>query len=261
MSINSIFRKAAAAFLIFGLSALCAAETASAQSLSDILGRLKKESSSGSTNNSSSGNSLSGLSNADISSGLKQALEIGAKQASQQLSQKDGFFKNAAVKILMPPEAQKVAGTLRSMGMGSLVDDAILKMNRAAEDAAVKAAPIFVNAIKGITIQDGVQILRGGNNAATLYLESKTSSALTAAFAPVIQQSLDKVGATQIWKTVFQTYNQVPFVQKVNPDLVGYVTQQALKGVFTEIAAEELKIRTNPASRVTSLLQKVFGSK
>jgi len=261
MSINSIFRKAAAAFLIFELSALCAAETASAQSLSDILGRLKNASSSGSANNSSSGNSLSGLSNADISSGLKQALEIGAKQASQQLSQKDGFFKNAAVKILMPPEAQKVAETLRSIGMGSLVDDAILKMNRAAEDAAVKAAPIFVNAIKGITIQDGVQILRGGNNAATLYLESKTSSALTAAFAPVIQQSLDKVGATKIWKTVFQTYNQVPFVQKVNPDLVSYVTQQSLKGVFTEIAAEELKIRTNPASRITSLLQKVFGSK
>lgn len=257
MSINSVFRKAAAAFSIFGLSVLCAAGTASAQSLSDIFGRLKNTTSS----NSTSGNNLSGLSNADIASGLKQALEIGAKQASQQLSQPDGFFKNAAVKILMPPEAQRVAETLRSIGMGSLVDDAVLKMNRAAEDAAVKAAPIFVNAIKGITIQDGVQILRGGNNAATLYLESKTSSALTAAFKPVIQQSLDKVGATKIWQTVFQTYNQVPFVQKVNPDLVGYVSQQALKGVFTEIAAEELKIRTDPASRVTSLLQKVFGSK
>ncbi|HET8573546.1 MAG TPA: DUF4197 domain-containing protein [Edaphocola sp.] len=261
MKPNSMFRKAAAALFIFGLSAFFTAGTASAQSLNDLFGRLKKATAPGSANNSSSnGNSLSGLSNADISSGLKQALEIGARQASQQLSQKDGFFKNAAVKILMPPEAQKVAETLRSMGMGSLVDDAVLRMNRAAEDAAVKAAPIFINAIKGITIQDGVQILRGGNNAATLYLESKTSSALTAAFAPVIQQSLDKVGATRIWKSVFQAYNQVPFVQKVNPDLVSYVTQQALKGVFTEIAAEELKIRTNPASRVTSLLQKVFGS-
>lgn len=224
-----------------------------AQSLSNIFNKLKNSGNSTSKNGS--------LTNSEIASGLKQALEQGAKVATEQLSQKDGFLKNAAVKILMPPEAQKVASTLRSMGMGSLVDEAILSMNRAAEDAVVKAAPIFVDAIRGITIQDGIQILRGDNNAATLYLQGKTTPALTSAFSPVIEQSLGKVGATKIWKTVFETYNKIPFIsEKVNPNLTGYVTEQALKGVFTEIAAEELKIRTNPAARATDLLKKVFGN-
>lgn len=224
-----------------------------AQSLSNIFNKLKNSGNSTSKNGS--------LTNSEIASGLKQALEQGAKVATEQLSQKDGFLKNAAVKILIPPEAQKVASTLRSMGMGSLVDEAILSMNRAAEDAVVKAAPIFVDAIRGITIQDGIQILRGDNNAATLYLQGKTTPALTSAFSPVIEQSLGKVGATKIWKTVFETYNKIPFIsEKVNPNLTGYVTEQALKGVFTEIAAEELKIRTNPAARATDLLKKVFGN-
>lgn len=205
-------------------------------------------------------NGLSNLSNSEIASGLKEALEIGAKNASKQLSQKDGFLGNAAVKILLPPEVREVASTLRSMGMGNIVDDAILKMNRAAEDAAIKAAPIFVGAIKGITIQDGIQILKGGDDAATRYLEGRTSQQLTDAFSPVIKTSLDKVNAPEIWNKLFTTYNQIPFVKKVNPNLVSYVTQQALKGVFTEIAVEELKIRKDPAARVTGLLRKVFGN-
>jgi hypothetical protein len=135
-------------------------------------------------------------------------------------------------------------------------------MNRAAEDAAKKAAPIFISAIKGITIQDGINILRGGNNAATTFLRSKTATALTNAFAPVIKTSLNKVNAQQIWNTVFSTYNSLPLSQnKVNTDLTAYVTQKALDGIFTEIAQEEMKIRTDPAAQVTGLLQKVFGNK
>ncbi len=135
-------------------------------------------------------------------------------------------------------------------------------MNRAAEDAAKQAAPIFINAITSMSITDGINILRGGNNAATTYLKGKTTSALTAAFQPVIQKSLSKVGAPDIWKTVFGTYNKLPLAQnKVNPDLTGYVTERALSGIFTSIGDEEAKIRTNPAAQVTGLLQKVFGSK
>lgn len=237
-----------------------------AQSLKDIFDAATGNSGNSNNNNSSNTNNKSNnngtlggnLSNADIASGLKEALSIGAKNAAGRLSVTDGFFKNAVIKILLPKEAQQVEKTLRSIGMGSVVDKAILSMNRAAEDAAKQAAPIFVNAITSITIQDGLNILRGGNNAATNYLKGRTTAALTTAFTPVIQKSLNKVGAPDIWKTVFSTYNRVA-VNKVNPDLTGYVTERALNGLFVTIADEETKIRTNPASQVTSLLQKVFG--
>ncbi len=240
---------------------------AKAQTLKDIINAATGNNSSGSktgnnTGSSNSGNGLlgGGLSNADIASGLKEALSIGAKNASNRLSITDGFFKNAVIKILLPKEAQQVEKTLRSIGMGSVVDKAILSMNRAAEDAAKQAAPIFINAITSITIQDGLNILQGGNNAATNYLKGRTTAALTTAFAPVIQKSLNKVGAPDIWKTVFSTYNRVS-VNKVNPDLTGYVTERALNGLFVTIADEETKIRNNPAAQVTGLLQKVFGGK
>jgi len=170
------------------------------------------------------------------------------------------FFKNAVIKILLPKEAQQVEATLRSVGMGSIVDKAILSMNRAAEDAAKQAAPIFVNAITSITITDGLNILKGGNNAATNYLKGRTTAALTTAFSPVIQKSLNKVGAPELWKTVFSTYNKISR-NKVNPDLTGYVTERALNGLFVTIGDEEAKIRTNPAAQVSSILQKVFGKK
>jgi len=242
------------------------AQNVSAQSLDNILGGLfggsGKKSSGNTTSGQNSGITSGSLSNSDIASGLKEALKIGAQNASNQLSATDGFFKNAAIKILMPQEARQVEQTLRSVGLGSVADKAILAMNRAAEDAAKQAAPIFINAITSMSIQDGVNILKGGNNAATNYLKGKTTAALTAAFKPVIQQSLAKVNATEIWNTVFSTYNQIPFTQnKVNPDLTGYVTERALSGIFTTIAGEELKIRTDPAAQVTSLLKKVFGQK
>lgn len=215
----------------------------------------------GSSSGSGQGSSLSGLSNGEVVAGLREALNVGAKNASSRLNNVNGFFGNAVIKILMPPEARKVESTLRSIGLGSQVDKAILSMNRAAEDAAGKAAPIFIDAITSMNIQDGINILKGGNGAATAFLRARTTAALTDAFRPVIQNSLNKVNATALWSTVFNTYNRLPIATtKVNPDLTSYVTERALNGLFLTIADEENKIRTNPAARVTSLLQKVFGA-
>lgn len=206
--------------------------------------------------------SLGSLSNTDIVAGLRQALEIGAQNASSRLNVTNGFFGNALIKVLMPPEAKKVENTLRSIGMGSVVDKAILSMNRAAEDAAGKAAPIFINAIKGMTIQDGLGILRGGNGAATAFLRNATTIPLTNAFRPVIEGSLAKVNATAYWSNVMRIYNQLPTTRtQINPDLTAYVTERALNGLFVNIADEENKIRTDPAARVTDILKKVFGAK
>jgi len=214
------------------------------------------------TTTTGSGTSLGSLSNTDIVSALRQALEIGAQNAGGRLNTLNGFFGNALIKVLMPPEAQKVESTLRSFGLGSVVDKAVLAMNRAAEDASGKAAPIFINAIKQMTITDGLNILKGGNGAATTYLRTATTSALTSAFRPVIQGSLGKTGATAYWGQVMTAYNKLPITKnQINPDLTGYVTERALNGLFVSIADEENKIRTNPAARVTDLLNKVFGAK
>lgn len=200
-----------------------------------------------------------GLSTYEIVSGLKQALTIGTENGTNQLSQVNGFFENAAVKILMPPEAEKVTNTLRSVGLGSLVDKAVLSMNRAAEDAAKSASPIFVNAIKQMTITDALGILRGGDFAATNYFKEKTTASLTDAFKPVIDKALANVDATKYWSDVFTAYNR--FASKpINTDLSAYVTQKAIDGIFYEVGIEEQKIRKDPAARVTELLKKVFGS-
>ena len=200
-----------------------------------------------------------GLSTDDIANGLKEALNNGVQKGTQQLSATDGFFKNAAVKILMPPEAANAEKKLRDLGFGKQVDDAILSMNRSAEDAAKSAAPIFVSAIKQMSIQDAANILKGNDTAATTYLHTKTSDQLTNAFKPIIQQSLGKTDATKYWNTVFATYNKLPFVKKVNTDLNAYVTERALNGIFYQVAQEEKNIRKNPAAQTTDLLKKVFG--
>lgn len=203
--------------------------------------------------------SRNGVSADDAANGLKEALSSGVQKGTTELSAVNGFFDNAAIKILLPPQAQKVENTLRNMGLQKQVDDAILSMNRAAEDATKSAAAIFLDAITKMTISDAFNILRGGDSAATHYLRMNTTGALTAAFSPIIKQSLDKVDATKYWNILFATYNQVPFVSKVNPDLNVYVTQKALDGIFYEISVEEKNIRQNPAARTTALLQKVFG--
>ena len=200
-----------------------------------------------------------GLSSDDIASGLKDALAKGTQKSTDKLSAADGFFKDAAVKILFPPEAAKMEKTLRSAGFGPQVDKAILDINRAAEDAAKSAAPIFLNAIKSMSVTDAIGILRGPDTAATGYLRKTTSVQLTGAFLPVISNSLQKTGATSSWKTVVDAYNHIPFQKKINPDLPAYCTQRALDGVFYYVAVEEKSIRANPAGQADELLKKVFG--
>lgn len=202
---------------------------------------------------------VGGLSNAEIVSGLKEALTVGTQRSSNQLSAVDGFFANAAVKILMPEEAKKVESTLRSVGMGSVVDKAILAMNRAAEEATKGAGTIFVNAVRQMTITDAVNILRGGDFAATNYFKTKTTDALTQSFKPVIENALKNVNATKYWRDVFSIYNQ--FSSKpVDTDLTAYVTQKAMDGIFYQVGLEEQKIRRDPVARTTEILKKVFGS-
>lgn len=204
----------------------------------------------------SSGN----LSNEEIISGLREALKIGTDNSSRKLGSMDGFFKDAVIKILMPEEAKKAEKTLRSLGMGSIVDNAILSMNRAAEDASKGVGNIFWNAIRQMTIKDGLQILKSGDFAATDYLKKMTTAEITAKFRPVIDSSLTKVDATRYWKDVFTAYNRFS-MKPINPDLSAYVTDKALSGLFYYIGQEEKKIRKDPAAQVTNLLKRVFGGK
>lgn len=238
--------------------------SAQAQTIKDILGSKAKMDSGKTTTAvlNEVSNVLvtqNSLSTNDIASGLKEALEQGVTKGTKQLSSLDGYFGNEAIKILMPPEAKKVEDNLRKLGLGKQVDEAITSMNRAAEDAAKSAAPIFVKAIKGMSFQDAMNILKGPENAATEYLKNTTTKSLTEAFRPVIDSSLIKVDATKYWNTVFSTYNRVAF-KKINPDLTEYVTERALSGLFYKIAEEEVSIRKNPAARTTELLKKVFGN-
>ncbi|MFT5437917.1 MAG: hypothetical protein ACI840_002577 [Ulvibacter sp.] len=197
--------------------------------------------------------------NLDIASGLRQALDLGIDKQVTKLTKENGFYKNSLVKILLPPELQKVDKTLRDLGLGSLADEGLKVLNRAAEDAVGEATPIFVNAVKAITFTDAKNILLGNDSAATSYLQGKTSNVLYGKFNPVIKNSFDKVGADQIWSNIINKYNAIPFVNKVNPDLTDYVTTEALKGVYKMIAVEEKQIRTKVSSRTTNLLQQVFA--
>ncbi|MFZ1528617.1 MAG: DUF4197 domain-containing protein [Ferruginibacter sp.] len=198
------------------------------------------------------------LSKEEIISGLKEALSVGTGNSAKKLGSVDGFFKDAALKILMPAEAKKAESTLRSMGMGSLVDKAVLSMNRAAEDAAGGVANIFLDAIKNMTVTDGLKILKGGDFAATDYLKANTTQSLTEKMRPVIETSLAKVNATAYWKDVFTNYNRFS-QKKIDTDLTTYVTAKAMEGIFYSIGLEEQKIRKDPAAQVTGLLKKVFG--
>ncbi len=210
---------------------------------------------------SSSGSGLgSGLSSDEIIKGLKEALKIGTDSSSAQLSKVNGYFGDAAVKILLPEDAKKVESTLRTMGMGSLVDKTILSLNQAAELAAGQVDDIFWKAIKDMTVTDGLQILRGGDFAATDYLKKTTTAELTEKFRPIIETSLVKVDATKYWTDLFTTYNKFA-LKKVNPDLTAYVTEKALSGLFYNIGLQEQKIRKDPAAQVTNVLKSVFGGK
>ncbi len=199
------------------------------------------------------------VTNTDIASGLRQALDNGIAKQVSKLTLEDGFFKNHLVKIGLPEELQKVDKALRDIGLGNLADEGLKTLNRAAENAVKEATPIFINAVKGINFSDAKQILLGADNAATQYLETGTSTVLYDKFSPIIKTSFEKIGTDKIWENLINKYNTVPFVKKVNPDLTDYVTQQALKGVYTMIAVEEKEIRTKIESRTSSLLKKVFA--
>jgi len=199
------------------------------------------------------------LTDAQIGMGLKEALEKGVETEVQKLTLKDGFYRNELVKIVLPEELQKVDNALRKVGLGNIADEGLKLMNRAAEDAVKEATPVFVDAIKEMTITDAKTILLGENTAATQYLEQKTQDELFNKFLPIIDNSFSKVGADQIWTTAIDKYNSLPFTQDVNSNLSEYVTQEALIGVYTMIAVEELKIRNDIGERTTDLLRQVFA--
>ncbi|HEU5289482.1 MAG TPA: DUF4197 domain-containing protein [Cyclobacteriaceae bacterium] len=215
----------------------------------------------GEVNKAMGGTAEKPLTTAEVGEGLKEALINGISKGSDQVSQLDGYFKNPEIKIPFPPEVQKVEKTLRDIGLGSEVDKFVMTLNRGAEDAAKEAKPIFVSAIKSMTIQDAWAILKGEDNAATEYLRKTTSSQLKDAFKPVIQNSLNKVNATKYYGELVTRYNKIPLVEKVNPNLDDYATDKAIEGLFTMIAKEEKNIRKDPVARTTELLKRVFGYK
>ena len=194
-----------------------------------------------------------------VANGLKEALSKGTNKGTELLSQKDGYFKSI-YKIMLPEDAKKVCDKLRPVpGFASIEEDVIEKLNRAAEDAAIKAKPIFLSAIKSMSITDAWNILKGKDNAATQYLQSTTTDPLYAEFKPIITESMEKVGAIQVWSSAVSKYNQIPFVKKANPDMTDYVTRKALEGLFKKIEEEEKDIRHNLSSRTSDLLKKVFS--
>lgn len=207
----------------------------------------------------SAGKSLEEISTTDVAEGLKEALNQGTGKGADALSATDGYFKSA-YKIFLPEDAKKVCSKLSVIpGFSNIESDVIEKLNRAAEDAATKAKPIFISAIKQMTIQDAWNILKGEKDAATQYLNRTTNTALYNEFKPVITTSMEKVGAIQLWSSAVNKYNQIPLVKKMNPDMTDYVTQKALDGLFKKIAEEELNIRTNLSARNSDLLKKVFS--
>jgi len=199
------------------------------------------------------------LSNEEIARGLKQALEIGIGEGSQKLSAVDGYFKSP-YKILLPAEARKVTDRLKFIpGFNDVENVIVQKLNRAAEDAAKKAKPIFVDAIKGMTFNDVLDILMGADNAATNYLHNSTNTKLYNEFQPIIKASLDEVNATQYWRDAVTAYNKIPLVADVNPELDDYVTDKALEGLFSMVKVKEKTIRTDVSARTTTLLKRVFA--
>lgn len=200
------------------------------------------------------------LTTAEVGEGLKEALIKGISNGSDLASQVDGYFKNPAIKIPFPPDVKKVEDRLRQIGLGGEVDKFVMTLNRGAEDAAKEAKPIFIAAIKQMTIDDAWAILKGEPDAATQYLRRTTSAELKGKFMPVIQNSLDKVNATKYYGDIVNKYNSIPLVQKVNPDLNDYATDMAIQGLFTMIANEEKNIRQDPVARTTELLKRVFGT-
>jgi RNA binding exosome subunit len=201
------------------------------------------------------------LSNKEVANALKEALTKGISKGADLVSVTDGYFKNPEIKIPFPPEVKKVETKLRQMGMGKTIDNFVLTLNRSAEEAAKESKPIFIDAIKQLTINDALSILKGTPDAATQFLKRTTTTSLKEKFSPIVQAALDRTSATKYYKDITSTYNKIPLVTKVNPDLNAYATDKAIEGLFVMIAKEEKNIRENPVARTTDLLKKVFGFK
>jgi len=202
-----------------------------------------------------------GITDAEAAQGIREALKQGVDKGISFLNKTDGFFGNEAYKLFLPPDAKKIESALRTIGLGNMVDKAILQINRGAEDAVGYAKPIFVDAIKEMTISDAINIVRGPSDAATNYFRQKTTEKLIVAFTPVIKNSLDKVSATKYYADVVNSYNSLPTTfNKINPDLPSYVVGKAVDALFDRIAKEEANIRQNPVARTTEILKKVFGT-
>lgn len=200
-----------------------------------------------------------GFSQEEAANAIKESLIKGTSSGTETVSKTDGYFKSPEIKIPFPEDAKKVEQKLRTIGAGKKVDEVILSINRAAEMAAIEAKPIFITAIKQLTVRDAINIVKGEDDAATKYLNRTTNAILYEKFKPIIVSALEKTNATKHWETVITTYNRIPMIKKVNPDLEDYATKKAIYGLFIMIAKEEKRIRENPAARTTDLLKKVFG--
>lgn len=242
-------------YMVFG-ALISTVSFSSCDALSQLLG-------SGGTGTSTAGSSSSSgsISSGEAASGIKQALSQGLDKSIQSLAVRDGFLGNAAVKILMPPEAQNIERTLRSVGLGSLVDDFITNLNRAAETAVKEATPVFVSALSQLTVTDAFNILLSGQeDAATQFFRRTTTDQLVGKFSPIVDQAIGQHQVARHWTNLVTRYNQIPLVnEKIETDLTKYVTERAIDGLFHQVAIEELNIRNNlGGSRSTPLLQKVF---
>ncbi|CAL1521347.1 hypothetical protein MMC2321_05141 [Chitinophaga sp. MM2321] len=239
--------------VLLGVFCLQASQAQFLKKLGDKLG-TKTTTTSGTTATGTN------ITESEAGSAIKEALSKGVTAGIAKLNKTDGFFGSDIYKLLLPPDAVKIGNTLRSIGLGSQVDKAILQINRSAEKAMGYAAPIFVNAIKQMTLTDALNLVKGGNNSATEFFKSKTTDQLKSAFSPVVKKSLDSTSATRYYTDIVTTYNKLPTsFNKVNPDLQDYVTTMAVTALFDQIGKEEAAIRANPAARTTDLLKKVFG--
>lgn len=245
------------------LLGFCCLQATQAQFLKKLSKKLESTTANNnSSSNGSGGSSLAALTESDAGSAIKEALAKGVAAGIAKLNKKDGFFGSDVYKLLLPADAVKIGNTLRAIGLGSQVDKAILQINRSAEKAVGYAAPIFVSAIKQMTLTDAVNLVKGGSTSATDFFKSKTTDSLKAAFSPVIRKTLDSTSATRYYSDIVTSYNKLPTTfNKVNPDLQDYVTTMAVNALFDQIAKEEVAIRANPAARTTDLLKKVFGAK
>jgi len=246
---------------LFSAVLLTATVAMSAQKLNKIVSKTKETAKAvTSSTATSTGTTSPTLSNDEVIKGLKEALTVGTNNSTNLASKLDGFYKNPKIFIPMPPEATTMKERLVKMGMEKQVNEFEESLNRAAEEAAVKAAPVFVDAVKNMSIADGFAILKGSDTAATHYMRVNTNAALTAQFMPIVKEAIAKVKVTNYWTPLATAYNKIPGVKKQNPDLDAYVTNKAIDGLMTLLKDEEAKIRANPAAQVTDLLKKVFGS-